>query len=755
MLSAMVARNQCSSSNISVAQQTMNGDSDWNPWLDGRPSLIIVFSKLEEANSVTDRRQQFLQQALYSALKYEGFKVRSLSFEEGSPLAGRKVLVLGAEFSTLCHWADILNLPKKQEFCGENGEVLTAYRPFCRSGARLGQPFVGFGSLTAEQTFFSPAEVLFVLRAMASKARLPAHGITTTEFPRLSEMCQKHSVLAFAEHSGAVDRIMALHDEDAADTILSEVTSSLSLGVEDVPYSDIAKYFGVHAAQYILFVALYARWLSYLAVAGVVCFILHKVQWAVASDDIATSAPTQVYAVLTAVWCTVFLEEWKRKASEFQYQQGEAAVNYSSSAIVPAHFYLFTLGVTLEEEEVKSSDAPTPSNRKSQKKHSESVVTYLITIAAMSVLFVYVFLLVQFLLWFGDFVRSRTTNQILLQIPTVVNIVAITICDKQYAWATVFLTQREGHIDFKEYLKSFAVKSVFYQLTNILGFFTYVAFVLQDLEFLGSQLVLFMTLKQVIGFATENVVPAVVHALKHPDVEVETKPSVTARLKGTAKRLHAVVQLKKAGKVTAQEDEKGHKQGEAALQKKFLAACESQYGAPETDLSAEYLQLAVQFAVATIFAVVFPLGSLFGVIPALTSKKSDLWKILKVNQRLLPQGADGIVRETWVDVFEALASISVAANVFLIVIGSGNSWSMSQLFLVEHVILFFKGYLSWSIPDTPEWIVKAEAAVSEIEEEMEAKQPAVATEFETPSKPSNGGLLWYLTGADSCSKKSK
>jgi len=27
----------------------MNGDSDWNPWLDGRPSLIIVFSKLEEA----------------------------------------------------------------------------------------------------------------------------------------------------------------------------------------------------------------------------------------------------------------------------------------------------------------------------------------------------------------------------------------------------------------------------------------------------------------------------------------------------------------------------------------------------------------------------------------------------------------------------------------------------------------------------------------------------------------------------------
>jgi len=585
---------------------------DWKPWSSHQPALLVVQKRLTLTTRASDRHLVFLQQALQCALKSAGFKTRVLDkFGEGSTLAGCTVLAVGADFPTLCQWADQLEMPKEMEVQRRSGELITAYRPFRMSGHHLGQRFVGFELPDAEESFFSPAEVLTILQGVAFKTRLSQNEMPSKEFPKLAELCQQHSVLALATESGAVESIIALHNEHEAAQILKHV-QTVSLKVENVPFREIANYFGVHAAQYLLFISLYVRWLSYLAVAGV---ISHAFNWIMGSH-MASAVPTQVYAALTAVWCTLFLAEWKRRASLLKYTLGDGQIDYSSCVIPPSNFYLATHGVNLDSDSAEAKVLV-----ENGQKPTEGVGTYFVTISVMSTIFVCTLLLIQALLWFDDYVRTKTDNLVLTNLPLVLYLAVVQVCEGYYTTATLWLTMREGHVDFKEYLKSHAVKGCLFQLTNILGFYFYVAFWVQDLNYLESQLLTFMTVKQVIGFTVENVVPAVQRGLQSQASKESKGTSFKKRMNTAITKMHAMVEL--TGKKNIQQD------SDEIMRKAFLTACEEQYAWPLPDLSAEYLQIAVHFAVTTMFALVFPLGSLLGVGPVLTAKKNRSLEIFE------------------------------------------------------------------------------------------------------------------------------
>lgn len=72
---------------------------------------------------------------------------------------------------------------------------------------------------------------------------------------------------------------------------------------------------------------------------------------------------------------------------------------------------------------------------------------------------------------------------------------------------------------------------------------------------------------------------------------------------------------------------------------------------------------------------------------------------------------DGMVTETWLGIFEALAVLQVVVNVVVVLVGHPDDHSVAQLVFFEHGLLFFRAYLAWSIPDRPEWLVREERLV--------------------------------------------
>jgi len=60
--------------------------------------------------------------------------------------------------------------------------------------------------------------------------------------------------------------------------------------------------------------------------------------------------------------------------------------------------------------------------------------------------------------------------------------------------------------------------------------------------------------------------------------------------------------------------------------------------------------------------------------------------------------------ETMIFVFETIGILSVMTSVALLHVAQPGLWSVFELLLLEHAVLFYKAYLAWSIPETPEWI---------------------------------------------------
>lgn len=119
------------------------------------------------------------------------------------------------------------------------------------------------------------------------------------------------------------------------------------------------------------------------------------------------------------------------------------------------------------------------------------------------------------------------------------------------------------------------------------------------------------------------------------------------------------------------------------------------------------------FAALVLYFPVYPLGGLLALLHAVCEHASDSYKYCNVQRRPVPDPLDDVIIEVWLDIFDVLAYLGVCTSAALIWLESG-AWTGLQLVLAEHFLLFFKGYLSWSIPDCPEWIIAEEVSSLEL-----------------------------------------
>ncbi len=93
------------------------------------------------------------------------------------------------------------------------------------------------------------------------------------------------------------------------------------LCIFDPPATSIRNYFGEKIAYYFDFLGLYSRYLLVVPIPGIALFVLFMV---LESDHIVNKIMYAVYAVITILWTTIFLEHLKRKSNAKAIEWGQA-----------------------------------------------------------------------------------------------------------------------------------------------------------------------------------------------------------------------------------------------------------------------------------------------------------------------------------------------------------------------------------------------------------------------------------------------
>lgn len=666
--------------------------------------LLLPISSDTKASADTLALRKHLREVLILALSSEGLQVERHTFGEESKLKGKEAWALCMGIESLCEAADAEGLPKLQQLSwtadGDKSGLMRFY-PFSK----------GFGR--SDKIIWEASEVLELLMARASAARLPPGGPGRQGFGKLDSLAQHSSVLSLATHYGAVEAASGLHDPEEAAELLAKWPRTI-LGA--MPVADLVSYFGIHTAQYFQFVHVYACWLCAPALLGAGVYAAQELEWE------HSQRLSEAFLIMTAVWSTLFIERWKRLRMGMNRRFGEASREEKvRDPMAPAWFQV---GRDQLKEAAQAGAGGTGQRlRSSTSRHlfqlqeeiresqgaggATNVLKFLWTVPPFFILAVLVGSVIYLLLLCGELAEKNYENAeknyenvVLQNSPVVLYIVVAGILEQVYAWSAAFLTEKEDHPTYKAYLNNLTVKSAFFQLANYLGFFFYVAFWQQDIPKLRDQLKAFMGLKQVVGIFKETGVPM-------------------------AKNWWAMRK--------ARGDKGGKLQSVPGSMTRLAEACETQLQLEATDLGVEYLQLAVLFATTTCFVVAFPLGPLLALIMCSVSLWTDGKKILDVSRRPAPRAMDSEILEAWQTIFETISMASVVCNIALLGISQDSSWTTLQLIILEHCMLLFKSLLAWSIPDEPDWCFH-EAAL--IEELMASDvQPRVSFESSGESPP--------------------
>lgn len=316
------------------------------------------------------------------------------------------------------------------------------------------------------------------------------------------------------------------------------------------------------------------------------------------------------------------------------------------------------------------------------------------------------------MLWYGEFAGKYFDGILMQNSPVVLNLAIVTGLEGFYNRAAKWLTLREGHVTYRAFRESLITKTVGFQLLNCLGWFLYLAFWLQDLARLKSQLIQFLTIKQGIAAGKELLLPKVMHFAFGAQVEIKRFVAETTKdLGGATSAFDAMSTGIAAAEQTAEEMKSHFQHRDSNVNLETI--CERELYAPQIELVDEYTQMAVLFASTTFFMVLFPGGFVLALFTMVVTRYSDGFKLLKVSQRMVPKPPDQVLNDVWYTIFKGLLSVSIACNVGLVAIADGTSWSTFDLVVAEHILFVFTAYIFWCIPEVPEEVARAEVKFAE------------------------------------------
>ncbi|KAL8591816.1 hypothetical protein ACOMHN_047076 [Nucella lapillus] len=359
---------------------------------------------------------------------------------------------------------------------------------------------------------------------------------------------------------------------------------------------------------------------------------------------------TVFFAAFMALWAEFFIEMWKRRTAEIEYDWDVA--DFEEEETVRPEFEASvkkrrTNPINMTEEPYLGM-----ASRVLRYLSSLTVIIFMLCIVLAAVFGVIVYRMsVSALLFAVDQAQiSQWSSTITSITGACINLVCIILLGRVYLVLARFLTDFETHRTQTEWEDSFTLKMFLFQFVNHYSSLFYIAFFKgkfigrpgdYNREINGSrqeecdpsgclielliQLMIIMVGKQTFNNSKELFIPKLMNWFKSRRVK---------------------------------EEQKEHKQ---------VATWEKDYNMasmPDLGLFDEYLEMVLQYGFVTIFVAAFPLAPLFALINNIIEVRLDAYKFVTQWRRPLATRAQDI--GIWFGILRGITTIAVATNAAII-----------------------------------------------------------------------------------------
>lgn len=483
--------------------------------------------------------------------------------------------------------------------------------------------------------------------------------------------------------------LFPLHDLPTRAKIWEEC--SVWYAVFHVPVGSIRRYFGEQIGFYFGFLQFYSAALVIPAIMGVAFFL-----WQIITYDIdVTGLPA--FALVIALWATLFQEFWKRQEATYRYRWGMA--KFAEKEVPRPQFHGTWAPSPVDGKMIELFP---PYKKVFRIFMGQSIVTFcgvLATSAAAG-------LLIARSIWTKDTVHRNE----LLVAASVLNALQVQIGNQLYKRVAAYLNEWENYRTETDYENALIFKAFLFEWINSYATLIYIAFFKQNDVYCGTDNCM-NELRIQLGmvFVTQLVVSNFIEL---------------------AKPLFS--NCRAAKKIAKGQDPEAQLSGpeeEYALET---------YGSPFGDFD----EIVIQYGYATLFVVALPLTPLLYLVNNAVEMYLDSYKLCKLTRRPIPRGATNI--GTWQAMLTFQGYLAVVTNCLLITLVANQSTGLRNVSLdgialvpsliafiaSEHLLILLKQAIAIFVPDVPqdvimrqrrqEYIVNAlvwEMAVEDIHEE--------------------------------------
>ncbi|NXF05596.1 ANO6 protein, partial [Smithornis capensis] len=496
------------------------------------------------------------------------------------------------------------------------------------------------------------------------------------------------------------------------------------------PLDFIRKYYGEKIGIYFAWLGFYTNMLTVAAVVGVGCFLYgcltkDNCTWSQEVCDpniggniimcpqcdkvctywnltitcesskklcIFDSFGTLVFAVFMGIWVTLFLEFWKRRQAELEYEWDTVEYLEQEEQVRPEYEARCTHVVVNEITQQEEYVPYTTCGKCIRMTFCTSAIFFWVLLIIASVIGIIVYRLSVFLVFSAklsqrisgtEVIRKYLTPQTATSVTaSLISFVVIMILNIIYEKVAILITDFELPRTQTDYENSLTTKMFLFQFVNYYSSCFYIAF------FKGK----------FVGHPGNPVYWLGKYRNEECDpggclLELTTQLAIIVGGKAIWNNIQEVlVPLAKnlIGRSSA-----------AARSEKVVPRWEEDYHLQpigRLGLFYEYLEMVIQFGFVTLFVASFPLAPLLALINNMLEIRLDAWKLTTQFRRMVPQKAQDI--GAWQPILQGIAILAVVTNAMIIAFTSDMIprlvyyWSFSIPPYGSHSSHTMKGYIN-------------------------------------------------------------
>ncbi|NXM31116.1 ANO6 protein, partial [Oxyruncus cristatus] len=496
------------------------------------------------------------------------------------------------------------------------------------------------------------------------------------------------------------------------------------------PLDFIRKYYGEKIGIYFAWLGFYTNMLTVAAVVGVGCFLYgcltkDNCTWSQEVCDpniggniimcpqcdkvctywnltitcesskklcIFDSFGTLVFAVFMGIWVTLFLEFWKRRQAELEYEWDTVEYLEQEEQVRPEYEARCTHVVMNEITQQEEHVPYTACGKCIRMTFCTSAIFFWILLIIASVIGIIVYRLSVFLVFSAtlsqhisgtEAIRKYLTPQTATSVTaSLISFVVIMILNTIYEKVAILITDFELPRTQTDYENSLTTKMFLFQFVNYYSSCFYIAF------FKGK----------FVGHPGNPVYWLGKYRNEECDpggclLELTTQLAIIVGGKAIWNNIQEVLlPLVKnlIGRYSA-----------AARSEKVVPRWEEDYHLQpigKLGLFYEYLEMVIQFGFVTLFVASLPLAPLLALINNMLEIRLDAWKLTTQFRRMVPQKAQDI--GAWQPILQGIAILAVVTNAMIIAFTSDMIprlvyyWSFSVPPYGSHSSHTMKGYIN-------------------------------------------------------------